>query len=128
MGYFTNQNVPKGGTTWKWVLSISKFRNQGYKQLDQKKSMKKMGSFVLFPYSLPELWSLNCLKKCIFCNFVLTSARNLSLWKQYTYNIETENGIIYCVMTYYFVDISVCIWRILLNFCWVSIVFWFFNR
>ena len=32
-----------------------------------------------------ELWSLNCLKKCIFCNFMLTSARNLSLLKQFTY-------------------------------------------
>ena len=46
---------------------------------------EKMGLFVQFPYFLPELWSLNCPKKCIFCNFVLTSARNLSLLKQFTY-------------------------------------------
>ena len=34
---------------------------------------------------LSELWSLNCPKKCICCYFVLTWARNLSLWKQFTY-------------------------------------------
>ena len=38
-----------------------------------------------FPCFLPELWSLNCSKKYIFCNFVLTSARNLSLLKEFTY-------------------------------------------
>ena len=32
-----------------------------------------------------ELWSLNCPKKCIFWNFVLTSAGNLSLLRQFTY-------------------------------------------
>ena len=32
-----------------------------------------------------ELWSLSYLKKCIFCDVVLTSARNLSLLKQFTY-------------------------------------------
>ena len=36
----------KAGTTWKWILSIFKFRNEYYKQLGQKKEMKKMGSFV----------------------------------------------------------------------------------
>ena len=43
---------------------------------------------------LPELWSLNCPKKCIFCNFVLISVRNLSLLKQFTYmclkNLNTD--------------------------------------
>ena len=33
----------------------------------------------------PGLLGLNCWKKYIFCNFVLTSARELSLWKQFTY-------------------------------------------
>ena len=46
---------------------------------------EKNGSIVPFQCFLPELWSLNCLKKCIFCNFVLTSGKNLSLLKQFTY-------------------------------------------
>ena len=73
----------KRRTTWKWMLSTFK-----YKQLDRKKSTWKRGHLStshLVICFLPELWSLNCLKKWIFCNFVLTSARNLSLLKQFTY-------------------------------------------
>ena len=44
---------------------------------------ENMASFVQFPYSLPELCSLNCLS--FFSNFVLTTARNLNLYKQFTY-------------------------------------------
>ena len=33
-----------------------------------------MESFVKFPYYLPELWSLNCLKSAFF---VLTSTKNI---------------------------------------------------
>ena len=35
----------------------------------------------------------------------------------------SENGIVYCAMTYYFGDISIWSQKILLNFCWVSIFF-----
>ena len=44
-----------------------------------------MGSLVQLPCFLAKLWSLNCPKKFIFCNFVLFSARNLSLLKQLVY-------------------------------------------
>ena len=47
--------------------------------------MEKLESFVQFLCFLPELWSINCPKKCIFYNFVVTSARNLGLLKQFTY-------------------------------------------
>ena len=67
------------------ILSIFKFRNECYKQLEGIKYMKKMGSFAQFPCFVPEFWSLNYLKKCIFCNFVLISVRNISLIKQFTY-------------------------------------------
>ena len=45
---------------------------------------KKVRSFVYLPCFLPKLWYSNCPKKCIFCNFVVTSARNLSQSK-FTY-------------------------------------------
>ena len=61
-----------GGTTWKWILSIFKFRSEYYKQIGKGRWKK----FVYFPCSLPVLWSLN---------FALTSARNLSRLKQFTY-------------------------------------------
>ena len=35
----------------------------------------------------------------------------------------SENGIVYCALTYYFGDISVWSRRILFNFCWVSMFF-----
>ena len=47
--------------------------------------MEKMESFVKFLCFLPKLWSVNCPKRCNFYNFVLTSARNLSLLEQFTY-------------------------------------------
>ena len=35
----------------------------------------------------------------------------------------SENGIVYYTMTYYFGGIRVWSWKVLLNFCWVSIFF-----
>ena len=79
---------------------------------------------------LRKLWSLNCLWKCIFCKFVLTSARNLSLLKQFTYmhpkDLVThfqKMVIVYYAIAYCFGDVRVWIRRILLNFCWVSTFF-----
>ena len=47
--------------------------------------MKKLGSFVLFSCFLPSLRSVNCPKRSIFYNFVLITAKNLSLLKQFRY-------------------------------------------
>ena len=67
---------------------------------------------------------LKLFKKVHFCNFVLTSARNLSLLKQYKYmhpkDLSThfqKMVIIYYAMAYCFVDNRVWIRRILLNVC-----------
>ena len=49
------------------------------------KNRWKMGSFIYLSFLLAELRSFNCSKKCIICSFLLTSARNLSLLKQFTY-------------------------------------------
>ena len=46
---------------------------------------EKHGVICLVPCFLSKLWSLHCPKKYIFCNFVLTSARNLSLLKRFPY-------------------------------------------
>ena len=77
--YFADQNGSKGGTPWKWILTIFKWKNEFPKQLGLEKQMKKMGSFVWFSCLLPELWSLNCQKLCPFCIFLLMSATNLRL-------------------------------------------------
>ena len=36
---------------------------------------------IMFP---SDLWSFNCPKECIFCNFVLTAAANLNMLMQLT--------------------------------------------
>ena len=85
-----------------------------------------MGSFLYFPCSLPELWSLKCLKKCIFA--VLCWPQ--SLLKQFTQYIHLkglvrrfQKMIVYYAMTHCFGDIRVWSQIILLKFCWVSIFF-----
>ena len=59
----------------KWVLQ----------RVRSEKVDEKMGPFLSFPCTLPELRSLNCLNKYIFCKFMLTSAKNLGLLKHFTY-------------------------------------------
>ena len=60
--------------------------------------------------SLPKLWSLNCLKKCILADL---SKKSTSIKTIYIYAFErslyavSENGIVYCAMTYCFGDIRV---------------------
>ena len=69
-------------------------------------------------------------KKVHFLQFCADlSKKSKSIEAIYIYASErsryalSENGIVYCAMTYYFGDISVWSRRILLNFCWVSIFF-----
>ena len=65
---------------------------------------------------------------------MLASGRNLSLLKQFTYMHPKDlvmhfqkMVIVYYTMVYCFGNIRVWIQKILLNFCWVSILFWYFN-
>ena len=80
------QETPMPKPTWKWILGIFKFRNECCKQLRVEKVDEKM-----FP---SFLWSLNCLRKFIFCNFVLTSDINIYASERSCYALS-ENGIVY---------------------------------
>ena len=73
-------------------------------------------------------------KKVYFLEFCADLSKKSKFIKAiYIYASESssyelsENGIVYYAMTYCFVDISVWSQIILLNFCWVSICFWYFN-
>ena len=73
---------------------------------------------------------LHLSKKVNFLQFYADlSKKSKSIKAIYIYASErsryalSENGIVYCAMTYYFGEISVWSQRILLNFCWVSIFF-----
>ena len=57
--------------------------------------------------NVPELWLLNCLKRCIFFNFALTSEKKTKSGKAfYIYASEishyafSENGIVYRAMSH----------------------------
>ena len=70
------------------------------------------------------------LKSEFFCNLMLTSARNLSLFKQFTYMhpkglITHFQKIVSFIMLWHTVSKILKVWsrRILLNYCWVSIFF-----
>ena len=116
------------GTTWKWILSIFKFRNEYYKQIG--KSRWKNGVICLVSMFPSWVMVLKLSKKVHFLQFCADlSKKSKSIKAIYIYASErsryalSENGIVYCAMTYYFGDISVWSRRILLNFCWVSIFF-----
>ena len=86
-------------------MNFDNCKNEFSKQLGLKKHMKKMRSFVWFSCLLPELWSVNCQKLCLFCNFLLMSTKSLnSVIVIYVYASESsyfallENGIGYYAM------------------------------
>ena len=80
---FYRPELTNRGTIWKSILSIFKFRNEYYKQIG--KSRWKNGVICLVSMLPSWVTALKLSKKCFFCNFVLTSARNLSWLKQFTY-------------------------------------------
>ena len=70
------------GLTSKWILTIFKYKNECYKQ-SAKSEWRKWGHLSSFQASFLSYGI--CPKKNIFYNCVLTSARNVSLLKQFTY-------------------------------------------
>ena len=89
-----------------------------------------MEPFVKFPCSFFELWSLNCFKKYIFLQCCPGLSKKSKFIKAvYIFASEvsrywlSENGIVYYAITYCFGNIRVWSWKILLNFCWISIFF-----
>ena len=77
-----------------------------------------------------EVMVLKLSKKCIFCNFGLTSARNLSLLKQFTY-IHQKGLVTHFQNLMLFIMLWLTVSEILVfevekfsrNFAWVSIFF-----
>ena len=65
--YFTDQNGPKGEiTTSKWILTIFKYKNECYKQLERKKWMKKNGVICLASMFNSWVMAFKCPKRAFF--------------------------------------------------------------
>ena len=75
---------------------------------------EKMVLFDKFPFFLPQLWSLNYPQKCIFCKFVLTSARNLNLLKQFI-SIHLKDLIMLFQKIIFFIGIRAIVHEIFKN-------------
>ena len=106
---------------WAWILSIFRFRNEYYKQIG-KSRWKIWGHF-------PN-WVIVCKlpKKLYFLQFCADlNKKSKSTKAIYIYASERsryallEIGVVYYTITYCFRSMSVWIWSILRNFCWVSI-------
>ena len=118
----------KGGTTWKWILSIFKFRNEYYKQIG--KSRWKNGVICLVSMFPSWVMVLKLSKKVHFLQFcadLSTESRSIKaifiyVFGRYRYALS-ENGSVYYEITYCFGDISIWNWKNLLKFCWFSIFF-----
>ena len=93
-----------------------------------KKADEKNGVICLVSMFPSQFMVLKVFKNVYFLQFCADLSKK-SIKAIYIYASErsqytlSENGIVYCAMTYYFGDISVWSRRILLNFCWVSIFF-----
>ena len=108
-------------------FQIQKWMSQTVKA---KKVSGKNGVIWVVSMFPAKIMVLKLSKKLHFLQFVLISARNLSILKQFKYISErsrfglSENGIVYYAMIYCFGDIRVWSQRTLLNFYWVSILFY----
>ena len=118
-------------TRWKWVLSIFSFRNEYYKQIG--KSRWKNEVICLVPCSLPELWSLNCLKTA-FLQFCADLSEKSELIKAiYIYASESscyalsEIDVVYYAMTYCFNGMNVWSWIIFEEFLLIQHLFKYFS-
>ena len=101
------------------------------KQLKRKKYIKN-GIIYLVCMVISCLWYLIVQKSSYFCNFVLTSARNRSLLKQFT-RMHVKGLIMLFQKMVLFIMLWLTVldhmrvwrWRFLLNFYWVRIFFVF---
>ena len=85
MRYFTDQNgqrVPHENEFWVFSNSENEYCNI---RVRSEKEDEKDGVICLVSMFFSWVMVLKLSKKCIFCNFVLTSARNLGLLEQFTY-------------------------------------------
>ena len=76
---FCRPEWTKGGTPWKWILTIFKWKNEFPKQLGLKKQMKKYGVIRLVFMSLSWVMVLKFSKIVSICIFLLMLATNLRL-------------------------------------------------
>ena len=106
--------------TQKWILQIVRSE-----KVDEKNGVICLVS--MFPSWVMVLKLSKKVQVLQFCADLSKKSKSIKATSMYASERSryalSENGIVYCAMTYYFGDISIWSQNILLNFCWVSIFF-----
>ena len=106
--------------TQKWILQIVRSE-----KVDEKNGVICLVS--MFPSWVMVLKLSKKVQFLQFCADLSKKSKSIKATSMYASERSrcelSENGIVYCAMTYYFGDISIWSQNILLNFCWVSIFF-----
>ena len=106
--------------TQKWILQIVRSE-----KVDEKNGVICLVS--MFPSWVMVLKLSKKVQVLQFCADLSKKSKSIKATSMYASERSryalSENGIVYCAMTYYFGDISIWSQKILLNFCWVSIFF-----
>ena len=121
---WTNRWGPHENEFWAFSNSEVNITNR-LEKVDEKNGV------ICLVYMIPSWFMVLKLSiKCIFCNFVLTSARNLSQLKQFTYmhlkSLVTNFQKLIFIMLWLTVSVVFVfeVEEFLRNFCWFSIFFW----
>ena len=106
--------------TQKWILQTVRSE-----KVDEKNTVICLVS--MFPSWVMVLKLSKKVQVLQFCADLSKKSKSIKATSMYASERSryalSENGIVYCAMTYYFGDISIWSQKILLNFCWVSIFF-----
>ena len=73
----------QSGTPWKWILTIFKYKNGDHKQSSKSRWKNEVICLISFFPSRIMVLKLHKIMHFFFCKFVLTSAGNLYLLKQF---------------------------------------------
>ena len=104
------------------MIEFGEFSNSEMNVTNSYSDRSRWKNGVIYcPVSMFPFWvmALKMSKKIFFWNFVLTSARNLSLLKQFTY--MHLKGLLTRVQEMVLFIMLWLTWKSLLNICWVSI-------
>ena len=101
--YFADQNGQRR-TQWKWILAIFKYKNK-YQTVRAQKVDETNGVIWLISFFLSWVMALKLPKIVHFSIFVLTSARNLNILKQFI-SIHLKDLIMFFEKIVFFIGVQ----------------------
>ena len=93
-------------TTWKWILTIFRYKNECYKQLEWKKYMKDRVTWLVFMFPFC-FWYL-IVWKVHFLQFFADLSKNLSLLKKLTWMHVKGLVMLFKKMVFFYYAMTYC--------------------